>query len=87
LRFRGLFFRELGAQGRFQKGLAMTSLTVDFILREADLEKAPGKDRNRPCPCGSERAALVSEMKADSIKGMPASRMYECLDCGEYRLG
>jgi hypothetical protein len=66
----------------------MTNLTVDFILPQTDEDAPPpGARDSKTCSCGSRQFALVSEMKAEAIKGVPASRMYECLGCGEYRLG
>jgi hypothetical protein len=69
-------------------------VTVDFVFPE----KSEGPDEAKKfavishplgrCPgCGGERYTLASEMGGDRTRGIPASRMFECLDCGTYRLG
>lgn len=76
----------------------MSSLVVDFLMDETvpDATEAPEAVRAQPalvvsgmpkCFCGSENYVLANEMIADTIKGIPASRMYECIGCGKYRLG
>jgi hypothetical protein len=44
------------------------------------------------CECGSERFVLVNELKVNEqdeadTGGIRVSRMYECAECREYRLG
>jgi hypothetical protein len=46
-----------------------------------------GVSRLGKCLCGSGHFVLANEMVADPGKGLPASRMFECTGCGEYRLG
>jgi hypothetical protein len=65
----------------------MTHVIVDFILPEPVEETTSVEMLKQNCGCGSNRYTLVSELEADCIKGIPASRMYECLSCGAYRLG
>jgi hypothetical protein len=68
-------------------------LTVEFMLQETEAQ-ATSADINlcflhhpMTCPCGSHQFVLANVLKADTIKGIPASSMYECISCGEYRLG
>jgi hypothetical protein len=69
-------------------------LVVDFIFsteaEQAVVEMKPrhGVSRLVKCAdCGGENYILASELNGDEAKGIPASRMYECIACGEYRLG
>jgi hypothetical protein len=69
-------------------------MVVDFIF-SADAEQAAvemkpmhGVSRLGKCTgCGGENYILASELNSDEVKGIPASRMYECTACGTYRLG
>ncbi len=74
----------------------MNKLTVDFVIQETAEKPAPSQEillepaaivvRGGKCSCGGERFVLASEMQAGELNRLPASRMYECLACGEYRL-
>jgi hypothetical protein len=55
---------------------AVPAAVVDASLAKVKLGK---------CSCGSEEFLLASEMKP--VAGLPVSHMYECVACGEYRLG
>jgi len=57
---------------------AVSPAVVDASLAKVKLGK---------CSCGADDYLLASEMVSDSAKGIPASRMYECVACGTYRLG
>ena len=60
---------------------------VDFILPDPD-GKPIRTGLPEQCECGSGQFELVSRMEPDPQNGLhAASRMYECLGCGEYRLG
>lgn len=48
---------------------------------------AAGVPRLSKCSCGCQQFVLANQMFADPVRGVPASRMYECMGCGEYRLG
>jgi hypothetical protein len=61
--------------------IPVESEAVPAIARKRQPEPHLGK-----CQCGSDEFVLASEMLADTIKGIPASRMYECRACGEYQL-
>jgi len=68
------------------------NLFVDFVMSpesEAQVEPAiaAGLTHLGKCSCGGDKFVLASELDSDTIKGIPASRMYECMDCGTYRLG
>lgn len=39
------------------------------------------------CDCGSVSFVLINELAEPEAAGVRASRMYECIACGEYRLG
>jgi hypothetical protein len=41
-------------------------------------------DKKPPCRCGSTKAREVSRI--DNAPGVSHSIMYECVECGEYRL-
>jgi hypothetical protein len=58
---------------------AITEPASVFEERAPRLSKCTG--------CGGQKYILASKMGADAVKGVPASRMYECADCGTYRLG
>ena len=67
---------------------------VDFVFpQEAEAEKPKAKHKENPpklgkCTnCGGEKYALASQMGGDPARGIPASRMFECIECGTYRLG
>jgi hypothetical protein len=66
-------------------------LAVDFVFPAGNEGTAQNRSPRRNglgrCHCGSDRYTLANEMKADKQSGMPASRMYECTNCGKYRLG
>jgi DNA-directed RNA polymerase subunit M/transcription elongation factor TFIIS len=70
------------------------SLAVEFIL-PAEPESAVPEEKSsagmprlaRCLACGGEKYILASELRRDRSKGIPASRMFECIDCGNYRLG
>jgi hypothetical protein len=66
-------------------------LVVDFVFPmefEAAIEDSdPTGVRLARCPCGANNYVLASDMAANPATGLPASRMYECTACGEYRLG
>jgi hypothetical protein len=68
-------------------------LIIDFMLPEAAAQAmSAGRNLRRlrhpmTCPCGSHQFVLANVLKADALKGIPASSMYECISCGEYRLG
>ncbi len=54
--------------------------------------QVPEDPRLGKCVCGSERFVLVNELKVNErdepdAGGIRVSRMYECAQCGEYRLG
>jgi hypothetical protein len=61
-------------------------LIVEFLLPSVAAGQATGHLK-LSCDCGSRQFALANEMLPDIARGIPASRMYECLDCGRYRLG
>lgn len=69
-------------------------MVVDFVL-PAEFEtvgetSTQGARASRPgkcTACGGNSHTLVSKMGGDAAKGIPASHMYECADCGTYRLG
>jgi hypothetical protein len=68
------------------------NLLVDFtfsteIEAPAASAIAAGVHHLGKCSCGSDQFVLANEMTADAIKGVRASRMYECMGCGMYRLG
>ncbi len=46
-----------------------------------------GHPRLGKCACGSESFVLVSELDEEALPGIRPSRMYECISCGDYRLG
>lgn len=66
-------------------------VTVDFIFpaeSEVPDQKTPAVTRLGACVnCGGNDYHLASEIRAGNVRGLPASRMYECTGCGEYRLG
>lgn len=69
-------------------------VVVDFLLpteSEAipDVVKvAVAMPRLGKCSsCSCKKYFLANELYGDAAKGIPASRMYECADCGTYRLG
>jgi hypothetical protein len=66
-------------------------MVLDFVFpveHEEPKDNAPAAGvRLSKCSCGANHYALASEMPADSANGLPASRMYECMACGTYRLG
>jgi len=70
-------------------------LAVDFVFpagsEEVIVETAPYISPRRnglgKCGCGGFTYTLANEMKSDKRNGLPASRMYECTNCGKYRLG
>ncbi len=68
-------------------------ITIDFLFPETEAQSAPVV-RNlyltrhpMRCACGSENFVIANVLQADANKGIPASAMYECTSCGEYRLG
>lgn len=75
---------------------AVEKLIVDFVIPEvgggpaghepAAASRAPAPHSPGPCSCGANDFMLASEMKSDT-RGIPASRMFECVACGAYRLG
>lgn len=69
-------------------------ITVDFVFPpEGEAIPDPVKlaaaspHLGKCSGCGGKKYFLANEMSGDEIKGVPASRMYECADCGTYRLG
>jgi hypothetical protein len=62
-------------------------LIVEFLLPPEAAGQATLKPLKLSCDCGSRQFALANELLPDIARGIPASRMYECLDCGRYRLG
>lgn len=64
-------------------------IIVDFLLSADSAEEASAVSSHHigKCTCGNDTFALASEMSASSGEGIPASRMFECTACGEYRLG
>jgi hypothetical protein len=69
-------------------------IAVDFIfppesgaIPETKVHAESTHHLSKCTGCGGGNYVLANEMGADVIKGIPASRMYECADCGTYRLG
>ena len=68
-------------------------ISVEFVLPvepEIAMEYAAptaGVPTLGKCSCGGDHYVLANEMRADVIEGIPASRMFECMKCGTYRLG
>ena len=71
----------------------MTRLLVEFIFPATEHEASvpapvPAAVLKQLCQsCGADAFTLVNEIKANTVKGMPASRMFECIACGKYQLG
>lgn len=69
-------------------------VTVDFVfpmesegLIEPRKPVAGVSHLGRCTGCGGEKYILANEMSGNKVKGVRPSRMYECADCGTYRLG
>jgi hypothetical protein len=71
----------------------MEKLVVDFVLPDGGVEAMPATQDHplprRPikCHCGSVEFVVANVLSKDAHRGIPASLMYECTACGEYRLG
>lgn len=75
----------------------MSKVTEEADMPAANEAAAPALPvRESPhlgkCECGSERFVLVNELSVNErdepdAGGIRVSRMYECAQCGEYRLG
>ncbi len=69
-------------------------ITIDFVfpaesegLIEPRKPTAAERNLGRCTGCGGEKYILANEMSGNKLKGVRPSRMYECADCGTYRLG
>lgn len=72
-----------------RKNMEQKRLAIDFIFppeyREETRAQAAPRLRLGACVCGADTYVLANEMRSGN--GMPSSRMYECTNCGNYRLG
>jgi len=69
-------------------------VVVDFVFpAESEsipdaVKRAAGAPLLGKCSaCGGKQYVLANELHGEPAQGIPASRMYECMDCGTYRLG
>lgn len=67
------------------------NVVVDFVF-PSEYEPSPERKPAAGVPklgkctgCGGQKYHLASELRREG--GIPASRMFECADCGTYRLG